>query len=401
METDKLRELHGDKGITSPYEQWALTLDPNSKYYDEIYSMGVYNTIYTDDRYAKYRDENHMYNTEKPEDSYAVFNFPKLSQKEYNWDIQKYKKENYNLDWNKPGPGHSYGQITYTDPADGKVYIINPVDNPEHRENIYALVKDGTFDLDYDGKERKFLEDGGISIGDITLSEIKVTPSEPKIPWYKFKERHKKDHTHTECFYKPIEGMLLIFRSYLWHKVELKNNILKDRIIMLEGGIGEHTASVLCAQLLFLESTNSKKDITLYINSPGGLITAGMAIYDTMQYVRSDIQTIVVGQAASMGSLLASAGTKGKRFMLPHSRHMIHQPLGGTRGQATDIEIHAREILRWKEELTKIYEKNTGQKLDTLKADMERDKFMTAEEAVKYGLADKIVTSRDEDNKEE
>jgi ATP-dependent Clp protease protease subunit len=184
-------------------------------------------------------------------------------------------------------------------------------------------------------------------------------------------------------------------RSY-----DIFSRLLKDRIIMLEGPIGERTASILCAQLLFLESQNSKKDITLYINSPGGLITAGMAIYDTMQYVRSDIQTIVVGQAASMGSLLASAGTKGKRFMLPHSRHMIHQPLGGTRGQATDIEIHAREILRWKEELTKIYEKNTGQSLDKLKADMERDKFMTSEEAVKYGLADKIVSSREEDNKE-
>ena len=185
-------------------------------------------------------------------------------------------------------------------------------------------------------------------------------------------------------------------RSY-----DIFSRLLKDRIIMLEGAIGEHMAAVLCAQLLFLESQDSKKDITLYINSPGGLITAGMAIYDTMQYVRSDIQTIVVGQAASMGSLLASAGTKGKRMMLPHSRHMMHQPLGGTRGQATDIEIHAKEILRWKEELTKIYEKNTGQPLDKLKADMERDKFMTSEEAVKYGLADKIVTSRDEDNKEE
>ena len=185
-------------------------------------------------------------------------------------------------------------------------------------------------------------------------------------------------------------------RSY-----DIFSRLLKDRIIMLEGAIGEHMAAVLCAQLLFLESQDSKKDITLYINSPGGLITAGMAIYDTMQYVRSDIQTIVVGQAASMGSLLASAGTKGKRMMLPHSRHMIHQPLGGTRGQATDIEIHAKEILRWKEELTKIYEKNTGQPLDKLKADMERDKFMTSEAAVKYGLADKIVTSRDEDNKEE
>jgi len=183
-------------------------------------------------------------------------------------------------------------------------------------------------------------------------------------------------------------------RSY-----DIFSRLLKDRIIMLEGPIGEHTSSVLCAQLLFLESQDSKKDITLYINSPGGLITAGMAIYDTMQYVRSDIQTIVIGQAASMGSLLASAGTKGKRFMLPHSRHMIHQPLGGTRGQATDIEIHAREIIRWKDELTKIYEKHTGQPLDKLKADMERDKFMTSEEAVKYGLADKIVKSRDEDNK--
>ena len=185
-------------------------------------------------------------------------------------------------------------------------------------------------------------------------------------------------------------------RSY-----DIFSRLLKDRIIMLEGTIGEHTAAVLCAQLLFLESQDSKKDITLYINSPGGLITAGMAIYDTMQYVRSAVQTIVIGQAASMGSLLAASGTKGKRFILPHSRHMIHQPLGGTRGQATDIEIHAREIIRWKDELTKIYEKHTGQPLDKLKTDMERDKFMTAEESVKYGLSDKIIESREVDNKEE
>jgi ATP-dependent Clp protease protease subunit len=182
---------------------------------------------------------------------------------------------------------------------------------------------------------------------------------------------------------------------------DIFSRLLKDRIIMLEGAIDEHTSSVLCAQLLFLESQDSKKDITLYINSPGGLVTAGMAIYDTMQYVRSDIQTIVVGQACSMGSLLASAGTKGKRFMLPHGRHMIHQPLGGARGQATDVEIQANELLRWKSELTKIYEKHTGQPLDKLKDDMERDKFMTPDEAVAYGLADKIVTSREEDNKEE
>ena len=185
-------------------------------------------------------------------------------------------------------------------------------------------------------------------------------------------------------------------RSY-----DIFSRLLKDRIIMLEGPIGEHTAAVLCAQLLFLESQDSKKDITLYINSPGGLVTAGMAIYDTMQYVRSDIQTIVVGQACSMGSLLATAGTKGKRFMLPHGRHMIHQPLGGARGQATDVQIQANELLRWKDELTKIYEKHTGQPLDKLKDDLERDKFMTPTEAVAYGLADKIVTSREEDNKED
>ena len=184
-------------------------------------------------------------------------------------------------------------------------------------------------------------------------------------------------------------------RSY-----DIFSRLLKDRIIMLEGAIGEHTASVLCAQLLFLESQDSKKDITLYINSPGGLVTAGMAIYDTMQYVRTDIQTIVVGQACSMGSLLASAGTKGKRFMLPHSRHMIHQPLGGASGQATDVQIRANQLLRWKDELTKIYEKTTGQELSKLQDDMERDKFMTPTEAVAYGLADKIVTNREEDDKD-
>ena len=182
-------------------------------------------------------------------------------------------------------------------------------------------------------------------------------------------------------------------RSY-----DIFSRLLRDRIIMLEGPIGENTASVLCAQLLFLESQDAQKDITLYINSPGGLVTAGMAIYDTMQYVRSDIQTIVVGQACSMGSLLASAGTRGKRLMLPHARHMIHQPLGGASGQATDVEIRANELLRWKKELTEIYHKTTGKDIETLKADMERDKFMTPEEAVAYGLADKIITSRQEDD---
>ena len=184
-------------------------------------------------------------------------------------------------------------------------------------------------------------------------------------------------------------------RSY-----DIFSRLLKDRIIFLEGAIEEHTASLLCSQLLFLESQDATKDITLYINSPGGLVTAGMAIYDTMQYIQTDISTIVVGQACSMGSLLASAGTKGKRFMLPHARHMIHQPLGGASGQATDVEIRARELLRWKDDLTKIYEKTTGKPLQTLKDDMERDKFMNADESVAYGLVDRIVTSREADNKE-
>ena len=184
-------------------------------------------------------------------------------------------------------------------------------------------------------------------------------------------------------------------RSY-----DIFSRLLKDRIIMLDGAIDERVSSVLCAQLLFLESQDSKKDITIYVNSPGGLGTACIAIYDTMQYVGCDITTIVTGQACSMGSLLASAGTRGKRYMLPHSRHMIHQPLGGASGQATDVEIRANELLRWKRELTEIYVKTTGKSFEQLSADMERDKFMTPSEAVEYGLADKIVTSREDDNKE-
>jgi ATP-dependent Clp protease protease subunit len=150
----------------------------------------------------------------------------------------------------------------------------------------------------------------------------------------------------------------------------------------------------VCAQLLFLEADNPDKDISLYINSPGGSVTAGMAIYDTMQFIKPDVMTIVMGQAASMGSLLASAGAPGKRYILPNARHMIHQPLGGASGQATDVEIQARELLRWKKVLTDIYVTNTGRSYDTLRADMERDNFMTAEEAVAYGLADKVITQR-------
>ena len=182
-------------------------------------------------------------------------------------------------------------------------------------------------------------------------------------------------------------------RSY-----DIFSRLLKDRIIVLEGPIEERAASVIVAQLLFAESQAPERDITIYINSPGGLVTAGMAIYDTMQYIKCDIQTIVMGQACSMGSLLASAGTKGKRLILPHARHMIHQPLGGASGQATDVQIQANELLRWKEELTLVYQKHTGQPLEKLRADMERDNFMTAEQAVAYGLADRVVTSREQDD---
>lgn len=179
-------------------------------------------------------------------------------------------------------------------------------------------------------------------------------------------------------------------RSY-----DLYSRLLKDRVIMLDGEVTQHTASLICAQLLFLESENPDKAISLYINSPGGSVTAGMAIYDTMQFIKPAIHTIVMGQAASMGSLLATAGEPGHRFILPNARHMIHQPLGGASGQATDVEIQARELLRWKTVLTDIYVKHTGRSFDKLRTDMERDFFMTAGEAVEYGLADKILVSRD------
>lgn len=178
-------------------------------------------------------------------------------------------------------------------------------------------------------------------------------------------------------------------RSY-----DIYSRLLKDRIVMLDTEVNSHSASLIVAQMLFLEAEDPSKDILFYINSPGGSVTAGMSIYDTMQFIKCDVSTIVMGQAASMGSLLACAGAKGKRMILPNARHMIHQPLGGASGQATDVEIQARELLRWKEVLTGIYVTHTGQPIDKLKPDMERDNFMTAEQAVAYGLADKVITSR-------
>jgi len=176
---------------------------------------------------------------------------------------------------------------------------------------------------------------------------------------------------------------------------DIYSRLLKDRIVMLEGEINDHTASLIVAQLLFLEAENPEKDIFLYINSPGGVVTSGFAIYDTMNYIKPDVVTICMGQAASMGAFLLSSGAKGKRLALPHARIMIHQPLGGAQGQATDIEIHAKEILRMKKELNKILAENTGQSVRKIEKDTERDFFMSAEEALKYGLIDKVLKQRE------
>ena len=180
-------------------------------------------------------------------------------------------------------------------------------------------------------------------------------------------------------------------RSY-----DIFSRLLKERIIFLTGGINDSVASVVSAQLLFLESQAPDKDIFMYINSPGGLVTAGLAMYDTMQFVKCDISTLVIGQASSAGSLLAMAGTKGKRYALNNSRIMIHQPSGGYSGQATDILIHAEEINKIKARLNRIYADHTGQDIITINEAMERDKFMTTEEALKFGLIDKVIKHRDD-----
>ena len=182
-------------------------------------------------------------------------------------------------------------------------------------------------------------------------------------------------------------------RSY-----DIFSRLLKERIIFLAGPVEDHTADLITAQMLFLESEASDKDIYLYINSPGGLVTAGMAIYDTMQYIRCDVSTLCMGQAASMGAHLLAAGTRGKRFALPNARIMIHQPLGGFQGQATDIEIHAKEILKLKDRLNAMLAGHTGQPVERVAEDVERDYFLTADEACDYGLIDKVLTQRPDVN---
>lgn len=175
---------------------------------------------------------------------------------------------------------------------------------------------------------------------------------------------------------------------------DIYSRLLKERIIFVTGGINDAVASLVCAQLLFLESENPSKDIAFYINSPGGVVTAGLAIYDTMRYIRPDVSTVCVGQAASMGSLLLCCGAKDKRYALPNSRIMMHQPSGGTEGQAADIEIQAREILHLRERLNNIYVEHTGQKLEVIEKAVDRDRFMSPEEAVDFGLIDEVVTER-------
>lgn len=182
-------------------------------------------------------------------------------------------------------------------------------------------------------------------------------------------------------------------RSY-----DIFSRLLKDRIIMINGEINDATSNLVVAQLLFLESEDPDKDIYIYINSPGGSITAGMAIYDTMQYIKPDVCTICIGLAASMGSFLLSSGTKGKRFALPNAEIMIHQPLGGFQGQATDFDIHAKRILRIKDKLNQILSENTNQPLEKLKVDVERDYFLEADEAMEYGLVDKVITKNEIEN---
>ena len=178
-------------------------------------------------------------------------------------------------------------------------------------------------------------------------------------------------------------------RSY-----DIYSRLLKERVVFLVGQVEDQVANLIVAQLLFLESENPDKDIHFYINSPGGSVSAGLAVYDTMQFIRPDVSTMCVGQAASMGALLLTGGAKGKRFCLPHSRVMIHQPLGGFQGQATDVDIHAREILNARERINAIFVKHTGQSAGKIKGDTERDKFMGADEAKKYGLIDEVLSER-------
>jgi ATP-dependent Clp protease protease subunit len=209
-----------------------------------------------------------------------------------------------------------------------------------------------------------------------------------------------RDRDPLEVYNNTLVPMVIEQTNRGERAYDIYSRLLKERIIFLIGAVNDHVASLISAQLLFLEAENPNKDIAFYINSPGGIVTSGLAIYDTMRYIRPDVSTMCIGQAASMGSLLLAAGEKGKRYSLPNSRIMIHQPSGGAQGQATDIEIQAREILNLRKRLNDIYVEHTGQKFEVIERAVERDKFMTAEEAKAFGLIDQVVTHRDPPEKE-
>jgi ATP-dependent Clp protease protease subunit len=206
-----------------------------------------------------------------------------------------------------------------------------------------------------------------------------------------------KDTDPTEVYMNSLIPMVVEQTNRGERAYDIYSRLLKERIIFVVGPINDAVSSVVCAQLLFLEAENPTKDISMYINSPGGIVTSGLAMYDTMEYIRPEVATVCIGQAASMGSLLLTAGAKGKRYSLPHAKVMIHQPSGGFQGQATDIEIHAKEILATRARLNQLYVKHTGRTIDDIEKGMERDNFMTPEEAVKFGLIDEVVDKRPSD----
>lgn len=205
-----------------------------------------------------------------------------------------------------------------------------------------------------------------------------------------------RDRDPVEVYNNSLVPMVVEQSSRGERAYDIYSRLLKERIIFLTGGVYDQVSSLICAQLLFLESENPNKDISFYINSPGGVVSAGLAIYDTMQYIRSPVSTVCIGMAASMGSLLLTAGAKGKRFALPNARVMVHQPSGGAQGQATDIEIQAREILELRKRLNQIYVTHTGQPVEAIEAKLERDSYMSAEEARDWGLIDQVVDKRPE-----
>ena len=208
------------------------------------------------------------------------------------------------------------------------------------------------------------------------------------------KDKNMRDRDPVEIYNSAMIPMVVEQNARGERGYDIYSRLLKERIIFLTGPVYDQVAAVICAQLLFLESDNPSKDISIYINSPGGVVSAGLAIYDTMQYVRSPISTLCIGQAASMGSLLLCAGAKGKRFATPNSRVMVHQPSGGAQGQASDIEIQAREILTLRKRLNEIYVRHTGQELSAIEEKLERDSYMSAEEALAFGLVDQVVENR-------